>query len=283
MSTSKKSTDELLMEGFIRETNLEWYVSMDMIQLLLLFLTIGDNFDEQRTNKNITITYEDSDENKYGSKYQTLSSLHCQSGSSLIRLVSDYTEEIDNACIFHAFGTRQVSRVKYVWNVAIDHPKMTYVGIVEKEYVDTIYNNENTFIPELTPKDYFFSKQYHGYALCLRTGDIYHNNAKYGKPYVLNNLSPIIKSHTIITIELDLTGNIYGNLRFKVKPWKPSWMHVPETQYWNDGCLAYDDILVHKKYQLVVVMDSMVNFLLFDDLRQKEIGCFNEFNPFDIE
>eukprot|EP01083_Nonionella_stella_P027656 76153_1 len=268
-STTKRAhADEYLITGYIREVEMEWYVAMDIVRLLSLFCTIGDNFEEERTNKNITITYNDSDDNEYGSKYQTLATF-----ADLTKLMSEYTDPFHNthSSIFHAFGARQVSRVKYIWNVSVHTGTNAYVGVVDNQYVKAIYNNENKFIPELTHADYFFSAKYHGYGLSLMTGDVYHNNSKYGKPYILNHIHAKQKpkgNPWIITIELDLTGKIYGKLRFIVRKLNlyGKHKHHRKTRYFNDMCFAYDDILVHKKYQLVVAMGSMVTLLLFDDL-----------------
>eukprot|EP01084_Bolivina_argentea_P173693 300879_1 len=258
-----------LVSGLIRETNIQWIVSKDIINLLLLFCTIGDNFDVHYTNKRINIVNNDSDQNKYNSKYQTIDTL-----GSLNNLMSEYSDVSKanrfGVTILHAFGTKQVSRVKYKWNLSFTLNRQNiYIGIIDSEYVKSIYKNENKYIPEMNKDDYFFSTKYHGYGLSIPSGDMYHNNSKYGKPYVLNTLTHNddifrgkLSDQKIITIELDLTGKIYGSLKYKISELN---YKRDITEYWNDICFAYDDILVHRKYQLVVAMEDMVSVMLFDD------------------
>lgn len=263
MSTQQKFTtnDLRLIAGVIREIDADLFVPLDVVHVLLLFWANGDVFDERYSNNKIIITK--NDDKKYGSSFQQIVS-GC--GSFEPSKISKNLKDIQTA-----FGVQEVSRgLKYTWNVTIcpDSPdKDLYIGIIESKYIKTIHKNENYDIPYITANDYFFSSKYNGYGLCVKTGDVYHSNAKYGKPYILNDMDGD-NNMIILIIELDLTGKFYGSLRFLTHQ-----MNAAEdcTQYWNNDVIAYDDILVHRKYHLAVVMETGASLILFDDniLREK--------------
>ena len=92
------------------------------------------------------------------------------------------------------------------------------------------------------------------------------NNAKYAKPYILNDLNG--GKEMFISIELDLTGKFYGSLRFMTCEYETD---SDCTQYWNHQVCAYDDILVHKKYHLAVALETGAALILFDDTNRSHI------------
>merc|ERR1712130_1074142 len=158
--------------------------------------------------------------------------------------------------------------LKFSWNMSIlsKYPHM-YIGIVDSQHIKTIYKNENYEIPYITASDYFSSRKYHGYGLCISTGDVYHNNARYGKPYVVNLPTNKMKKF-ILSMELDLTAKFYGTLQFLIYPMDSN-DHC--TQYWSNQMFAYDDVLVHKKYHLVVSMGRGQKLILFDETVRSRI------------
>eukprot|EP01084_Bolivina_argentea_P165599 287669_1 len=230
------SLDECLILGLVRDTKISLIMPMDIVNLVLLFCTIGDNFNIYCSNKNIILDNIYSVDNKYKSRHQQIS-------------VKRYE-------LLHVFGTKQVYRDKYKWNLSVTTKNTyyqcntIYIGVIDKDHIHSIYNHEiNT--------DYFFSSTYHGYAVCMNTGDKYHNYSKDGIPYITSSIVSLA-SDNMITIELDLTGKIYGSIKVMVHK-------KNKTEYWNDICFAYDDILVSKTYQLAVVLGSGANVILFDD------------------
>eukprot|EP01083_Nonionella_stella_P283616 965375_1 len=109
------------------------------------------------SNKNIIVDNIYSVDNKYKSRHQQIS-------------VKRYD-------LLHVFGTKQVYRDKYKWNLSVTTKNTyyqcntIYIGVIDKDHIHSIYNHEiNT--------DYFSSSTYRGYAVCMNTGDKYHNYSK---------------------------------------------------------------------------------------------------------